>query len=146
MKIDKFNYPDDYYFDKHHFWARIDGDLVIMGMTEYATQSAGELVFVQMIDAGKNVQQDKPFLSVESGKWVGRVFAVVSGEVAEVNEELEFDPTLINRDPYNEGWIAKIRPSQLDEELGNLLKSDNLSEWLIPEIERQKKLQAKKGF
>lgn len=146
MNVDKYTYPDDCYFDKHHFWARIDGQFIIMGMTEYATQSAGELVFVQMIDPGKVIQQDKPFLSVESGKWVGRVFAPVSGEVIEVNIELEFDPTLINQDPYGEGWIAKIKPSSLESDLKNLLTSANLAEWLEPEIERQRKLQAKKGF
>lgn len=145
MNIDKYTYPDDYYYDKHHFWARIEGELVVMGMTEYATHSAGDLVFVQMIDPGKTVQQDKPFLSVESGKWVGRIYAPVSGEVIEINAELEFEPTIINQDPYGEGWIAKIKPSDLQAELVNLMKNTNLREWLEPEIERQKKLQAKKG-
>lgn len=146
MKVDKFNFPDDYYYDKHHFWARVDKDIIVMGMTEYATSMAGELVFVEMVAPGKKVQQDRPFLSVESGKWVGRVYAPVSGEVIAINEELEFDPALVNRDPYGDGWIAKIKPSNLEAELGNLLRGDNLRQWLEPEIERQKKLQAKKGF
>ncbi|MEA4901591.1 glycine cleavage system protein GcvH [Desulfitobacterium sp.] len=146
MKVDKYNYPEGYYYDKHHFWARIEDDVVIMGMTEYATNSAGDLVFIEMVEPGKKVQQDKAFLSVESGKWVGRVFAPVSGEIVEVNEELEFEPMLVNQDPYDKGWIVKIKPSQLEMELANLLTVENLSEWLEPEIERQKKLQAKKGF
>jgi glycine cleavage system H protein len=146
LQVDKYNFPDDYYFDKHHFWARGDGDLVVMGMTEYATSMAGDLVFVEVISKGKKVQQDKAFMSVESGKWVGRVFATVSGEVAEFNEELDFDPAVVNRDPYGEGWIVKIKPDNLDGELGNLLTSANLKEWLEPEIERQKKLEAKKAL
>ncbi|MDN5345379.1 MAG: glycine cleavage system protein [Clostridia bacterium] len=146
MQVDEFNFPDDYYYDKHHFWARVDGETVVMGMTEYATKMAGDLVFVEMISPGKKVQQDKAFLSVESGKWVGRVFAPVSGQIVAINEELEFEPTMVNQDPYGAGWIASIKPTNLDAELGNLLKAENLKEWLEPEIERQKKLQAKKGF
>jgi glycine cleavage system H protein len=146
LNIDKFYYPEKYYYDKHHFWARVEEGMVIMGITEYATHSAGDLVFVEIVDTGKKVQQDKAFMSVESGKWVGRVFAPVSGEIVEINGELEFEPSLINRDPYGEGWIAKIKPSNLEMELGNLLTNENLREWLEPEIERQKKLQAKKGF
>ncbi|WP_338833254.1 glycine cleavage system protein GcvH [Neomoorella humiferrea] len=146
LRVDKFNFPDDYYYDKHHFWARVDDDVVVMGMTEYATSMAGELVFVEMVEPGKKVQQDKAFMSIESGKWVGRVYAPVSGQILAINPELEFDPSLVNQDPYGEGWIAKIKPDNLEAELANLLRSDNLREWLEPEIERQKKLQEKKGF
>ncbi len=146
MQVDKYSFPDDYYFDKHHFWARPEGELVVMGMTEYATAMAGEMVFVEVVGPGKKVQQDKAFMSVESGKWVGRVFATFSGEVAEFNEELEFEPALINRDPYGDGWLVKIRPDNLEAEVGKLLTNETLKAWLEPEIERQKKLEAKKAL
>lgn len=146
LQVDKFSFPDDYFFDKHHFWARVEGDHVVMGMTEYATAMAGEMVFVEVVGQGKKVQQDKAFMSVESGKWVGRVFATVSGQITAFNEELEFEPGLINRDPYGEGWLVKIKPDNLDAEVGNLLTGNTLKTWLEPEIERQKKLEAKKAL
>lgn len=146
LQVDKYSFPDNYYFDRHHFWARVEGELVVMGMTEYATAMAGEMVFVEVIGKGKRVQQDKAFMSVESGKWVGRVFATVSGQIAEFNEELEFEPVNINRDPYGDGWLVKIKPDNLAAELSNLLTSETLKSWLEPEIERQKKLEAKKAL
>jgi Glycine cleavage system H protein (lipoate-binding) len=145
MQVDIYRFPDDYYFDRHHFWAKIEGDTVVMGMTEYAIRMAGDLVFIETVEAGKKVQQDKAFMSVESGKWVGRVFAVVSGEIVAVNDELEFEPTIVNSDPYGAGWLVKIKPSNLAEEQAKLLTGETLRDWLEPEIERQKKLQAKKG-
>lgn len=144
MQYEEYNYPDDLYYDKRHFWARVDGDIVTMGMTDYAVKAAGDLVFVELVDSGKKVVQDKAFMSVESGKWVGRVYAQVSGELVEVNPELEFEPTTINTDPYGEGWLAKIKMSD-PAELGNLLKGNDYLAWVTAEIERQKKLAARKS-
>ena len=83
-------------------------------------------------------------MSVESGKWVGRVHAPVSGTVIEVNEELEFEPTMINQDCYGAGWLAKIKIAD-EGELKNLMKVDDFSKWFIPELRRLQKLQQKKG-
>ncbi len=143
LEYDGYNYPDELYYDKRHFWAKVEGDLVIMGMTEYATKAAGEIVFVEEVEVGKKVVQDRAFMSVESGKWVGRVYAQVSGEIAEINEELEFEPALVNEDPYGEGWLVQIKMAD-PQELGNLLQGEAYKEWLIPEIERQNKLAAKR--
>lgn len=144
MQYDGYMYPDELYYDKRHFWSRIEGDVVIMGMTEYATKAAGEIVFVEVVETGKKVVQDRAFMSVESGKWVGRVYAQVSGEVIEINEELEFEPALINEDPYGDGWLVKIKMSD-SKELDKLLMGESYLEWLGPEIERQKKLAARKS-
>jgi glycine cleavage system H protein len=142
MKYDEYNYPDDLYYDKRHFWARSDGDLVTMGMTDYAVKSSGDLVYVEVVSVGKKVIQDKACMSVESGKWVGRVYAQVSGILAEVNEELEFDPTLVNKDCYGEGWLVKIKMEK-PEEMKNLMPASEYEAWIGKEIERQKKLAAK---
>ena len=82
---------------------------------------------------GTKVEQNKSFSSLESGKWVGKVFAPISGEIIEVNEELEDSPELINESPYDEGWIGKIKPSDLDSELGNLMKTGQEFEKFIDE-------------
>jgi len=145
MLVDKYTFPDELYYDKHHFWTRLEGDVAVMGMTEYAVTMSGELVFFEVVAPGKKVQQDKAFMSAESGKWVGRVFSPFTGQLVAFNEELEFEPIVANKDPYGAGWIAKIKPDNLQGELGNLLTVHTLNEWLLPEIERQKKLAAKRG-
>ena len=135
MKIDKYEFPDDLYYDKNHFWARVDGDIVTMGATEFTSKLAGEITFVDIPDEGDDVTQGKPFGSIESGKWVGRLYAVVSGEIEEANEELEDSPELINESTYDEGWICKIKASDLAE-LDNLMQGDALKKFIEEEIDR----------
>ncbi len=139
MKVKGYNFPDDLYYDQNHFWAKVDGDLVIMGTTDLTQKLAGEITFVDVPEEEDEVTQGKPFGSIESGKWVGRVYAVVSGEIAEGNEDLEDEPELINQDCYGKGWIAKIEPSDLDAELGNLMQGDAYKKWVSAEIEKMDK-------
>ena len=123
MNIEGYNFPDDLYYDKNHFWARVNGDVVEMGATDFSQKLAGEITFVDLDQEGQTVTQGKPFASIESGKWVGRVYAMVSGEVTAVNENLEDEPEVINQDPYVHGWIFKIEASNLDADLANLMKA-----------------------
>ena len=137
MEIEGYNFPDDLYYDKNHYWARIEGDLVVMGATDFSQKLAGEITFVDIDMEGEEVEQGKPFTSIESGKWVGRVYAVVSGEVTEINEDLEDEPEIINQSPYQDGWLFKISPANLDEEIGNLMKAGpDLEAFIKAEISR----------
>jgi glycine cleavage system H protein len=139
MNIQGYEIPEDLYYEKNHFWARVEGDLVVVGATDYTQKAAGEFVYVELPYEGDNVEQGKPFATIESGKWTGRIYAPVSGEVVEVNEDLEDDYTIINQDPYGEGWIIKIKPSNLEAELKNLLhEKEEVKEWMEKEIERYK--------
>jgi glycine cleavage system H protein len=142
MEFEGYSFPDDVKYDKNHFWAKIEGDLVVTGATEFISKQAGEITFVDLPEEGDEVTQGKPFGSIESGKWVGRIYAAVSGEVTELNEELEDEPEKINEDPYTVGWICKIRPSNLAAELGNLMDPDETFKQFIGEeikrIEEQK--------
>lgn len=139
MKIQEYELPDDLYYEKNHYWARVEGDLVVMGATDFTQKLAGEFVYVELPYEGDKVEQGKPFATIESGKWTGRIYAPVSGEIVEVNEDLEDDYTLINQDPYGEGWIVKITPSNLDAELKNLLhEKGEVEEWIKKEIEQHK--------
>jgi glycine cleavage system H protein len=122
MEIEGYSFPDDLYYDKNHFWARVEGDLVVMGATDFSQKLAGEITYVDVDQEGQAVEQGKPFASIESGKWVGRVYAMVSGEVVAVNSDLEDEPEKINQDPYGEGWLFKIEPSGLEDDLANLMK------------------------
>ena len=117
MKIDSYEFPDDLYYDKEHNWARVAGKVVTCGLTDFGQDLAGEIVYVEAPRVGRIIEQGKPFMSLESGKWVGRVKAIVSGEIAEANEELEWESTLVNQAPYGEGWFVKVElddPAELD--------------------------------
>ncbi len=124
MEIKGFEFPDELYYDDSHDWVRIEGDIAIQGMTALGQEIAQEIVFVEMPRSGREVEQGQTFMSMESGKWVGRIPAMVSGEILEANEELEWEPTLVNESPYDEGWLVKIKmtdPSELD----NLMESSS---------------------
>jgi glycine cleavage system H protein len=139
MEIEGYLFPDDLYYHKEHFWAKVEGDMVVVGTNDFAQKLAGQIVYVEMPPEGRVVEQGKPCGSMESGKWVGRIYAPVSGKVKSSNQDLEENPELINESPYEKGWICKINPSNLQEELKNLLKGDSLKEFIKSEIIRVKK-------
>lgn len=124
MQISGFEFPDDLYYDRQHNWARVEGNAVVQGLTEFGQKLAREIVYVEIPPVGKAVTQGQTFMSMESGKWVGRIPALASGKIVAVNEELEFEPTLINQSPYDQGWLVKIEMSN-PAELNNLLRADS---------------------
>lgn len=105
------NYPDDLLYHQDHDWARIDGDIAEFGVTWYAQDSLGEVVFFDPPEVGTTVTQGESYAEVESVKAVSDVIAPLSGEVVEVNEALADSPELINEDPYGGGWMVKVRLS-----------------------------------
>ena len=125
MQIEEFTFPDDLYYDKEHGWARVEGNSITQGMTEYGQSLAGEIIYAEVPRTGRDVEQGKPFMSMESGKWVGRVQAMVSGKIAEANDELEWESAVINESPYEDGWLVKIEASNLGADLKNLLRADD---------------------
>jgi glycine cleavage system H protein len=136
MEIQGYNMPEELYYEENHFWVREEGDLVVMGMDDFAQKMAGEIVYVQLPEEGKAVQTGKKFAKIESGKWLGKVYAPVSGELAAVNEELENNPGLINEDCYGKGWLYKIKPQDKGE-LSKLIRgAEALKKWIPAEIEK----------
>jgi|SRR6267378_6812201 len=104
-------------FTKDHEWVRLDGDLVVVGITDYAQSQLGDVVYVELPEIGRRVEQGKEAAVVESVKAASEVYAPVSGEVAEVNEALAADPAMVNAEPMGDGWFFKLRvdePKQLD--------------------------------
>ena len=140
MKIEDYFFPDDYYYHKEHFWAKVEGDLVTMGTTDFAQKLAGQVVYIELPSQGKAVEQGKPCGSMESGKWVGRIYAPVSGKIEAINNDLEDTPELINDNPYEKGWMCKIKASNLQEDLKGLMKAESLPDFIKSEIERVKKV------
>jgi len=111
------SYPNDLLYHPEHDWARIDGDQATFGITWYAQDSLGEVVFFEPPKVGGQIKKDESYTEVESVKAVSDVIAPLSGEVVEVNETLSASPETINEDPYGEGWLVKVRlsdPSELD--------------------------------
>jgi len=124
MNIAGIECPEDLYYDRSHDWARVEGNVVVQGLTDFGQRIAQEIVFVEMPRVGREVEQDETFMSMESGKWVGRIPATVSGKILEANEELEWEPFLVNESPYDEGWLVKIEISD-PSELDNLMRADS---------------------
>ena len=111
-------YPEGLKYHAEHDWARIEGDLATFGITWYAQDALGEVVFFDPPDVGSQVSKDQTYAEVESVKAVSDVFAPLSGEVIEVNEALAESPENINADPYGEGWLVRIRlsdPAEVDQ-------------------------------
>jgi glycine cleavage system H protein len=109
------SYPDDLLYHPEHDWARIDGESATFGITWFAQDSLGELVFFDPPKPGVQVSKDEPYTEVESVKAVSDVFAPLSGEIVEVNETLAEKPETINEDPYGEGWLVKVKLSDPTE-------------------------------
>jgi glycine cleavage system H protein len=109
------SYPEDLKYHPEHDWARIDGEEATFGVTWYAQDALGEVVFYDPPEVGATVTKDQPYTEVESVKAVSDVFAPLSGEVIEVNEALSDAPETINEDPYGQGWLVKVRLSNTAE-------------------------------
>jgi glycine cleavage system H protein len=108
-------YPEDLLYHPDHDWARVDGDTATLGITWYAQDQLGEVVFFEPPAAGTQITAGEPYTEVESVKAVSDVIAPVSGEVVEVNDALEAKPEAINDDPYGAGWMVKVRLSDPSE-------------------------------
>ena len=114
------NYPDELIYHAEHDWARIEGEQATFGITWYAQDSLGEVVFFDPPEVGATIQKDSSYAEVESVKAVSDVIAPLSGEIVEVNDALQDAPQQINEDPYGSGWLVKVRLTA-PEESGQLL-------------------------
>jgi glycine cleavage system H protein len=120
--VNKCNLPEDlYYVVGKHVWARLEGGLVTVGMTDVAQNMAKTIVAVTPKAVGRIVQKGRNIATVESGKWVGPVSAPVTGEIVAVNGALVASPGLVNSDPYGEGWVARLRPSSWEDDAADLV-------------------------
>lgn len=113
--IEELNFPSDVKYTDDHEWAKVEGDLISVGISDYAQDQLGEIVFVEMPEIGDTLGQGDEFGSVESVKAVSEIFLPVAGEIVEVNSELEDAPELVNTDCYDKGWLVKIKPQDLSE-------------------------------
>ena len=109
------NVPENLHYSKDHEWVRAEGDIAVIGITDYAQNSLGDVVYVELPKVGDDFSANEPFGSVESVKAVSEMFTPVSGTVAEINESLVDEPEKVNSDPYGEGWMIRLRMSNAGE-------------------------------
>ena len=123
------SYPNDVRYTNEHEWARLEHGVVTVGITSYATEQLGDVVFVELPNVGQALEASKPFGVVEAVKTVSDLFAPISGEVVEINVSLTDNPALVNQSPYGEGWMLKLKPANPDE-VKALMSSDDYQRYL----------------
>lgn len=121
------DFPDELKYSKEHIWVRVEGGKAVLGITDYAQQELGPVTAVELPDVGDDLEQDDSFGSIEARKTVAELYAPLSGPVAEVNEELEETPELVNDDPYDSGWLVVMSVADA-EELNLLMTAEEYAE------------------
>jgi glycine cleavage system H protein len=114
-KYEHMNFPADLKYTKEHEWIKIEGDVAIVGITDFAQSELGDIIFVEVETVGKTIAQDAVFGTVEAVKTVSDLFLPVAGEIVEFNTNLNNSPELVNSDPFGEGWVVKMKPSDLGD-------------------------------
>ena len=142
-EIRGYNMPDELYYNEEHSWARVEGTKVLVGMTDFFQKEAGDIVFIDLPEEEEEVSQGEVCGKIQSRKWIGKLVAPVSGEIVEINEDLEDDTSIINTDPYGKGWILVIEAGNLDSELENLIHGDDVHGWIDSEIKKAEEEKAK---
>ena len=123
--------PDElYYHPTDLLWVRLDENLARVGLNQFSQASAGTIRHVRLMPPGKIREQGQNFGTMEAGKYVGPLRMPLGGKVVEINEAVMREPALINRDPYGAGWLVLLEPSQLADELANLIHGENVQPWL----------------
>ena len=123
MYLRGMNIPDTLKYTKEHEWVRLEGDVAVIGITDFAQGELGDIVFVEVETVDESLAADDVFGTIEAVKTVSDLFMPIAGEVVEFNEAVEDDPSLVNSDPYGEGWLIKVKPDQVSE-LEGLLNAE----------------------
>ncbi|MTH53898.1 glycine cleavage system protein GcvH [Bacillus mangrovi] len=121
------NTPNELRYSEEHEWVKVEGDKVRVGITHFAQSELGDIVFVELPEAGAEIKADEPFGSVESVKTVSELYAPISGKVVEVNEDLDDNPEYVNESPYEKAWMIVIEPADKSE-IENLMTAEQYTE------------------
>ena len=144
--IKGYNMPDELFYHEEHSWAKVEGTKVTVGMSDLFQKEAGDIVFVDLPEEEDDVSQGETCGKIQSRKWIGKLVSPVSGEITEINEEMEEDTSLINTDPYGEGWILVIEAEDEDDlqtELNSLIHGDAVQDFVEQEIAKAEEEKAK---
>jgi len=130
MRVLDYEIPDDLYYSKEHEWVRLEGKEATVGITDYAQKQLHEIVYVEVQKEGEEVKQFQTMGTVESVKSVSDIFSPVTGKITEVNTELADSPELLNQDPYEKGWLAKISLTDLKKDMEKLLTAKQYADYI----------------
>jgi glycine cleavage system H protein len=140
VEIEEYNLPDELYYTKDHTWAKIeDNGSVTVGLDAFGAKSAGNIEFIDLPMEDDEFEAGEAFGSLESAKWVGGLLMPVTGTITGVNEAIEDDLDILKEDPYVEGWLIKIKPTNLKDDLTGLIHGLDVGPWIKKEIETRKK-------
>ena len=128
------DFPDGLKYSKEHEWVLVENDVATVGITEFAQSELGDIVYVELPEAGEKLTKDDPFGSLESVKAVSDIFAPVSGTLVEVNDTLADSPETINEDPYGDGWLIKVQMSD-KEEIKDLMTTEEYADYVEQQAE-----------
>ena len=129
VKVEDYEVPENLLYHEEYLWAKVENGKVKIGMIDFAQKQLHDIVYVELPDVGDTITQGEPFGTVESVKAVSDLIAPISGTIEVVNEELESKPELLNEDPYIEGWILIVTPTNLDSDMNALLDANAAVEW-----------------
>jgi len=132
-----YHVPEDLYYTKEHEWVRVEGDKCIIGVTDYAQKSLHEIVYVELPKVGMKVAQMQGLGTVESVKAVADVFSPLAGEVLDVNNSLSDAPELVNKSPYGDGWITRIKPDDFKKDMAVLMNARAYRDFLAKITEKK---------
>ena len=140
VEIEGYKLPDELYYTKDHTWAKIeDNGSVTAGLDAYGTKAAGNIEFIDLPMKDNEFEAGEAFRSLESAKWVGGLLMPVTGTITDVNEGVEDHLAVLKEDPYGEGWLIKIKPINLKDDLKGLIHGLDVGPWIKNEIETRKK-------
>jgi glycine cleavage system H protein len=137
LKINDYEVPEGLFYTKEHTWIKVEDDKCRVGITDYAQKALHEVVFVELPNVDSKVEHMKPAGTLESVKAVSDFFSPVSGDIIEVNTSLPDNPERVNETPYGDGWVAIIKPSNLDQELSALMDANKYGDFLKTIIEQK---------
>lgn len=139
-EIKGYTFPEELYYHKEHAWVKMESDgTARIGMNDFYQKSAGDTTYIDLPFEGDEVTQGETCGKIQSAKWVGKFVSPISGQIVKVNNELEDDCTLINKSPYEKGWIMVVKPSKINEELPHLFHGGQVEPWVKKEIEDAEK-------
>ena len=138
VEIEGYEMPEELYYTNEHTWARVEDDgTVTMGIDAFGGTAVGEIEFIDLPLEDDEFEAGEAFGSMESAKWVGGLIMLTSGKIIEVNSEIEDNLELLVDDPYDEGWMIKVEPSNLEADLAGLHHGDDLVEWFTKDLEER---------
>jgi len=130
MNVEGYNIPEEFRYSKEHEWVLVEKNHAVVGITDYAQKALHEIVYVELPSVGSKLKQMQSIGTVESVKAVSEIFTPITGEILEINEKLAENPELLNKDPYNDGWIMKVRPTNLKRDLEKLMTAQQYAEYM----------------